>query len=538
MTLQLSFIIPILPFFFIYILYFCIKKLYFVKLYSIHRGLMTITKFRNYYEISDYKFSKWDKENKIYKGTCYKLDNKLCTYEYFRNIPRRKDSIKFYDKKTKTLRIPIGVDFDYVQQLLLDNGITYDFIDRSEEYIYSHQVSYDIDGKYQIRNKYQAEGIDFLTSEELFYDKLLALATGYGKTYVAIVAAFRMKMPILVISETLCDQWIERIQQYTSCRYNTGDIVLIKGTANFLNQLTKKSFHQAAFYITTSSTLSAALDSFGKDKVNEILERLGIGIKCFDEYHMHFHQNVKINMLISTKYTWYLTATPTRTENSEKRVFDFIMNKIPMYGLDTFKIDAYFNFRLINYNTNPSIYDVQKCVTSKGLSPVLYWNYIFENKDRLMKIIKMLQTLVDELLEEDENMKIIIYMAKLEHIDIIKQYMEKYYDNKDLEFGNYTSQVKKKFKRYQINKNIIFTTIGSGGVGLDVPDLRASMCLVPFTSAIICSQIIGRLRFIKDKELYFYDFIDEGFKTMEYQRRKRLNIYKLKAKTIKLRKFY
>lgn len=498
---------------------------------------MTITKFRNYYEITDYKLSKWDKEKRASIGTCPKLDNKFMIFENFRGHINKRDKIGFYDKKNHILNLPIGIDYHLVEDLLYTAGNEWDFIDKSNKYITPHSISYDINTKYQIRNEYQAEGLDFLTSDELFYSKMLALATGYGKTYTAIMAAFRLKMPMLIISETLVDQWVERIQQYTYCTSINKEIQVIKGTDNLLNILNKKSFTQAYFYITTSSTLSSAIDRFGKEKVNEIFERVGIGIKCFDEFHMHFYQNVKNDMFISTKYTWYLTATPTRTNQNEKNVFNFIMKNVPMYGLQTFALDKYFNFRLISYNSEPSMYDIQHCVTSKGLSGIMYWNYIFENKQKLLKIVEMLETLIDELLDEDEDMKIIIYLAKLEHINLIKKYLENYYKDIEINFGNYTSAVEKKRKRTQIGKNIIFTTIGSGGVGLDVPNLRASMCLVPFTSTIICSQIIGRLRYIEGKELYFYDFIDEGFKTMEWQRRKRLSIYRQKAKTIKYRKF-
>lgn len=498
---------------------------------------MVITKYRNHYEITDYKLGKWDKEKRETIGTCPKLDNKFSVWENFRGHIKKYDKIGFYDRKNHILRLPIGVDFDSVMELLMTYGNEWEFVDKSNEYIIPHQVEYDIDSNYTIRNIYQAEGIDFLTSDQVFHNKMLALSTGYGKTYTAVISAFRLKMPILVISETLCDQWIERIEQYTSCRLNNKDIKLIKGTSNFMKLLTKKSFTQAKFYITTSSTLSGALEAHGEKAVNEVLERLGIGIKCFDEYHMHFSQNVKCDMLINTKYTWYLTATPTRTDQSEKNVFNFIMKNIPMYGLQTFKLDSYLNFRLISYDSNPTSYDIQNCMTSKGLSGVIYWNYIFHNKEKFYKIIEMIKTIIDELLSEDENMKIIIYLAKLEHINIVKSNLERYYQGQNLNFGNYTSVVDKKNKRNEIDKNIIFTTIGSGGVGLDIPNLRASLCLVPFTSSITCSQVIGRLRNIPDKELYFYDFIDEGFKTMEFQRRKRLSIYKQKAKTIKSRKF-
>lgn len=498
---------------------------------------MLITKFRNYYEITDYKLSKWNKETRTLSGTCPKLDNKFMVFENFRGHISKRDKLELYNRKEHKLYLPIGIDFNLVQEMLMTSGNEWSFIDKSEEYITPHEIDYDINTEYRIRNEYQAEGLEFLTNKDLFYSRMLALTTGYGKTYTAIMAAFRLKMPILIISETLIDQWIERIQQYTHCKINVGDISVIKGTDSMERLLTKKSFHQAYFYITTSSTLSRAIEKFGKEKINKIFERSGIGIKCFDEFHMHFYQNIKCDMFLNTKYTWYLTATPTRTDQSEKHVFNFIMKNVPMYGLQTFRLDNYFNFRMINYNSDPSIYDVQKCVTSKGLSGVMYWNYIFEHKDKLLKIVEMLETLIDELLEEDEDMKIIIYLSKLEHINTIKSYLESYYREKNLEFGNYTSQIDKIRKRREINRNIIFTTIGSGGVGLDVPNLRASMCLVPFTSSIVCSQIIGRLRYIEGKELYFYDFVDEGFKTMEFQRRKRLSIYRQKAKTIKYRKF-
>lgn len=498
---------------------------------------LIITKYHNCYEISNYIKSKWNREIQQSVGTCLQLDNKYHVFDFYNGRYTKKDKLCLYDRKNKLLKLPIGVDINKVEELLLTAGNAINFVDKSDNVIDCRSVDYLINTKYEIRNKYQAEGLSFLTSNELFHSKLLALATGYGKTYTAVMAAFRLKIPMLIISETLTQQWIERIQEYTDCRFNTKDIQLIKGTDNFINILNKKSIKYANFYITTSSTLSSVIDKHGREKVNRVLERLGVGIKCFDEFHLHWYQNVNIDMNVFTKYTWYLTATPTRTDRNEVKVFNFVMEKIPVYGSETSKIDAYFNFRLIDYNTNPNEYEVNKCITSKGLSPITYWNYIFDNKEKLKYVMNIIITIIDELLEEDENMKMIIYLAKLDHINTLKAFLESHYSDQNLDFGNYTSTVDKKYKRREINKNIIFTTIGSGGVGLDVPNLRASLCLVPVTSYITCSQLIGRLRYIEGKELYFYDFIDTGFRTMEYQRKKRLVIYKPKAKTIKYRKF-
>jgi hypothetical protein len=92
--------------------------------------------------------------------------------------------------------------------------------------------------------------------------------------------------------------------------------------------------------------------------------------------------------------------------------------------------------------------------------------------------------------------------------------------------------VNRKYKRREIKNNIIFTTLGSGTYGLDVENLRATFALVPFSSSITSSQLMGRLRYIEGKEVYHYDFVDKGFKSMSYQRMKRMTIFKIKAKKI------
>ena len=110
-----------------------------------------------------------------------------------------------------------------------------------------------------------------------------------------------------------------------------------------------------------------------------------------DEFHMHWVQNVKINMAINCENTWYLTATPTRTDNGESRVFRRTMNKIPIYGEKTQTIRNDINLRLIDYNTYPTDYDIQSCMTYKGLSAINYWNYIFNNEKRRLYLLGMIK---------------------------------------------------------------------------------------------------------------------------------------------------
>jgi len=480
-----------------------------------------------------YKF-RWNKETREEEGTCPKLEKALYKYERFSRFATRKDILNLYDRKEKTLTLPIGVGINFIEEKLYENNVLYEKKDFSNKYIEPIEISYKFNEKYQIRDKYQAESITFLTSKELFHSKMLALCTGTGKTFCAIASAFRLKMPIFIISETLTDQWLNRISDYTDCNKANKGVRIVKGTENLHNLLNRpKEKVQCPFYISTSSSLSAYKEKYGS--LNPLMEHLGIGILCFDEYHMNWSQNVGIEMDVQTLHTWRLTATPSRTDSSEKVIFNRITDKIPVYGLQTFTLNNYCNIRLIDYNTNPNEYDVQRCITKEGLSGVLYWNYIFENPERMTYMLGMIKMLLDPIIDEDPEAKVLIYLAKLEHINKFIKMLERMYDeeNKSVDFGNYTTAIEnKKQRRREIKKNVILTTIGSGGVGLDLENLVATFSLVPFSSSITANQMIGRLRFIPGKEVYHYDFIDIGFRTMKFQRLKRMNVYNQKSKHI------
>ena len=140
--------------------------------------------------------------------------------------------------------------------------------------------------------------------------------------------------------------------------------------------------------------------------------------------------------------------------------------------------------------------------------------------------------LLDPILDKQESGKILIYLAKLEHIAVFKELIEKLYEreNKNIKFGDYTTSTSnKKLRLRELKNRVIFTTIQSGGVGLDLDELVAVFSLVPYSSSITASQMIGRLRYIEGRELLYYDFVDKGFKSMDHQRLQRMNILKIKS---------
>lgn len=489
---------------------------------------VTIEITRNSLKIYPYYWNKWNKETKTAEGTCPALDKSLMIFD--KRFHHYKLTIDIYDKKSHILTLPIGIGKEYVEEKLYNANVLYTEIDKFNQYPEPREVLVNLKEDLTIRDKYQAQSIDFLTTNELFHIKMLALYTGRGKTFCAISAAFRLKVPALIVSPTLKDQWLEKLVLYTNCTIDNGGIVQIDSSVKLDKLLSKgKEKNLAAFYLTTPTLLTSHIDKYGT--LDDVIDTLGLGILCFDEFHTFYSQNIKISSVANIKYTFYLTATPGRSNYGENAIFKKLMKDIPVYGLDTFNVGNYFNIRYVNYNTMPTEYEIQSCITSKGLSGVLYWNYIFRDYKKRMYMLTMIKMLLDKLLEEDPNIKVLIYLAKKEHIRSFMTILEKMYNNTDLKFGNYTTDIEKRYKRREIKNNIIFTTIGSGGVGLDADNLRASLVLIPISSSITVSQMLGRLREIPGKEVYYYDFVDDGFRTMEHQRNARNAILAKKAKS-------
>ena len=491
-----------------------------------------IFKYRNCFRIYPFYKMKWNKELRIEEGTCPKLEKAFYKVERFSRFFSRKDILHIYDRKNKTLSLPIGVGLEFIESKLYENNVLYEVIDKSDVVVEPVKIGYNFNENLTIRNQFQAESIDFLTTEKLFHSKMLSLGTGIGKTFCAISAAFRLKIPMFVVSETLCDQWMKSVLEYTDCDYKS--VRIVKGTDNLHKLLSKpQSKVQIPFYISTSSTLSNYLEKYGS--LNPLMQHLGIGILCFDEYHMNWAQNVQIEMDVQVLNVWRLTATPSRTDQNEKMIFNRTMTKIPVYGMQTRYLDNFHKLVYVDYDTCANYYQVQSCMTKDGLSAVKYWNYIFEDMNRITYLLGMIKMIIDPIIDKYPNGKILVYLAKNEHIKRFIDMLDALYqkENVKVSLGNYTTGVGNKHqKRREIRKHIILTTIGSAGVGLDLENLVATVCLVPYSSEITASQMIGRLRYIENVDLTHYDFIDESFKSMFHQRRTRSRILENKSNHI------
>ena len=137
-----------------------------------------------------------------------------------------------------------------------------------------------------------------------------------------------------------------------------------------------------------------------------------------------------------------------------------------------------------------------------------------------VELCRMIMHYALPILKEDNEGKILIVTDQLQDIAFGKAQMEKEYP--EYSVGTYCLLVKDPaLKEAQLEKRIIFGTLGAMQNGRDISNLRAIFPLSAFSSKIVTHQLLGRLRYIPNKYVYYFDFADISvYKTIE-QRKER-----------------
>lgn len=477
--------------------------------------------------IYPFELSTYSRKLNRVTGTCPRLDKDLSIYNF--KIKRYQLPFELYDKSNKILKIPIGYGLDNVERILsmVGSKIHYKVIKNNEYFIPVRKEKTDIRliPSFSPRNEYQENGINFLYHEKSI-QKLLTLDTGYGKTYCTINYSAKLSEPVLIISGNLSEQWSKEIKQYTDTRNN--EIYFIKGDPT-IRKLMKQKVCREAFYLASTRTLTSAISTYGPKIIDQIIEKTGISTIVFDEIHLQFSANMLILTNTAVKNIVFLTATPGRSNPDENNVFLRLFANVKSYGYQTHLLKQYYNIRLVDYDTRASQFHNDICMTHKGFNGIKYMDYIIENQQKRLYLFGMMKFYSDRILSSDKDAKILIFIPGLEQIDVFRKLYSKF----GISTGNYTSAIKgKDERREELKDNIIFTTLGSGSTGLDIPNLRAIFLFSPFSSHILARQVLGRLRYIPDKAVYFYDFRDLSITHMEYQRNKRMEIFGPRANKI------
>jgi hypothetical protein len=388
--------------------------------------------------------------------------------------------------------------------------------------------------KFPPRDIKQQDALNFLSGDSEYFDymknepqKMLCLKTGGGKTYCAISHIQKSKKAtiIFVDKDIRLDQWQEEFLKFTTI--DKDHIYIISGSDSIKKLLNEKPSHK--IYLASIRTIM----SYAKgrlEKLGDLFQYLGIGLKIFDEAHVELNNIFLIDTSVDVSETIYLTATPGRSDPKEDIVYKRMYEWIPTYGLESEYRDSgnFLNVILVEFDSKPSLKQQTDLTTKRGFN-INGWSDFILN-EYYDKFYNMICTLIKTSLQKKPTVKMAIILHKNDFVARLSSDLEN--DFPDISVGIFSSIIKTN-RNDELNKQIIVTTDSSFDKAVDVPDLEIIFNTVQLSSAIKIEQMSGRLRNGKNKRCFYFDFTDIGFPQCKKQKRFRHKVLIRKAKTLK-----
>ena len=467
-------------------------------------------------------------------GDCPKLEHFFAIYEPVTHSYRY--SGIHYDIDNKRLYLPRGIDIWYVEQLL--NCTAY--VEKNKYNLFDKYNNISI--KYLPRDNDQVEALKFATGKGIYKETLaksqlsINLNTGKGKTYVAIgtMSIFQIKSIIITYSVSILNQWKDRILEYTNI--TPKEIYNIDGSGSIYRLKTKSEseLKQIKVFLVTHSTIQSYCNSNGWDSLNDLFSYLKIGIKIYDEAHKNFENMCMIDFFTNVYKTYYLTATPARSQTDENRIYQAAFKNI--YAIDLFHqdTDPHTHYIAMRYYSRPEPQIISKCKNKYGLDRNKYVNYIITNERFLMMANVVLDFIFRNILKYTTD-KLLIYIGTNQAITTFYQWLSVTYPSLKNNIGIYTSMVSADDKQYALTRQIILTTTKSAGDAIDIKGLKCTLILAePFKSEVLTRQTLGRTR---DPNTYCIEVVDRSFiqcNKFFMNKRHILNIYAKDCKIVDL----
>lgn len=463
---------------------------------------------------------------------------------------------KIEHENTKTLRIPTGYNIKRIYACLNAPEI----IDhRNNEIIKLEDLkNYNckINMKYGPRDEIQKRSLNFLNDNKMVKNKgcqkFLALKTGGGKTYCTVkFIVDNYERPIIFVDQkSLAEQWKERIMEYTDTVED--EIYYISGRPS-INKLLKKTneeINNIKFFLCCYRTITNLFKKEDYNVFNQLMDKIKITLKVYDEAHVEYRSIVSIDLKTKAK-SLYLSATPKRTDYKENKVYQNMFHDVPIFNSDSVikkkkdykekkdKIEDknYHNIIIYNWNSHPTNINETSCQNAHGFNLSKYFNYLQNNKYE--DFFNIISNVIFKVCLKNGKLKrkMAILIGTNSFIDKLYKDFSSYIENSDMEYkyklGIFNGTVKEEDKlRVLDESDIILTTDKSFSKGMDVKNLTILINLVPFSSDVKLEQVIGRLRKIENKKVFFIDINDIGFGAIRGQLYQKKKLYEKIGKNI------
>jgi hypothetical protein len=272
-------------------------------------------------------------------------------------------------------------------------------------------------------------------------------------------------------------------------------------------------------YLITHATFRAALKRVGSfSKMGKIAERLKIGIKLIDEAHLEFKNTLIVDYVLNIKRNIYMTATFGRSSKEEDAIFRHVFSDAVQYvpldkQRDPNTPNKWVNYVVIELNTHvPEAVYRYRIAGARGMTPATYGKFVIK-RDKKATHFSCCVALLREIYERDEHAKVLVFMPLIDLCTEAAYFFNKlnYDDSFPSEISIKTINSKNTKSENEQNKraDVIVTTLGSCGVGTDIPGITDIICCSPYCSKLTAVQVFGRIRYCGKIGTY-YDLYDRS----------------------------
>ena len=432
-------------------------------------------------------------------GDSKAIENKfgIFDYIYYKLYPKG----RYYNTETRTLYLPRGTSISYLEKIIQSEAIVKSDMDPIGKI---GQMKL----RYKPRDEVQQEALQFMLSlgkysRNAMHTMLsLNLPTGKGKTYCSITALSYIGYRSIIITNTndWLAQWKAFFLEYTDIKPD--EIYYISGIPTIM-KLFNRDISKYKVVLCTHATLKGYANRNGWNAVHEFFKYMQFGVKIYDEAHLNFDNMFMIDCFSNTWLTYYVTATPNRSDEKEDKIYLSYFETVPSISLFDQEADPHTSYVAIRYNSDPNPMQISDCKNAYGMDRNKYTNYLVQQEN----FYRILRILLDMALKKGG--KHLYYIGTNDAILIVKKWIYENYPELVGRVGVFTSITDKDNKKEELDKPIILTTTKSAGAAVDIPGLVETVVLAePFKSKVLAQQTFGRTRAANTS---YKDIVDTGF---------------------------
>ena len=379
---------------------------------------------------------------------------------------------------------------------------------------------------------YQVEAVEYSNANRLqgVPSVLIEKPPGSGKTvtFCRFLEVVKQRAG-MITPATYVEKWGNDAEQYLNL--NEKQIYTVSGSASIseLAEMALAGEYNYDFTIISLRTFLGFIKSYETSPAEthrkygttpiDIWRLMQLGVLGGDESHEEFYSLYWAHTFFHGVFHLALSATmmdrESMVEERQKDIYPAIRR------FDKIKMRRYISFVNVDYSfQNPARDKIKFNVRGKSdYSQHAFEKSILSNLRVRRDFLEMLKWVVEKFFfHEDykEGDKLALYFFRLDTIEVVYKYLRVNYPNKDI-------RIFQGGKDYNdlMEPEIRVTNFKSAGTGKDIKGLTTVISFLSIDSPKANIQLLGRIREIKDRDVYFVQLnCMNSNKHMSYKRRR------------------